>query len=73
MDKKKKDSPGALSDEARDAVLLALARKAAAGNITAARLFLEEYRAQHPGEAAPADYSALDAAFEQWAKGGNPA
>ena len=47
MGRKKKESPGALSPEMRERVLMTLARKAAEGNIQAARIFLDEYRAQH--------------------------
>ena len=43
----RKKNPGALSAETRELVLMALARKAAAGNTTAAKIFLDEYRQQN--------------------------
>lgn len=45
--KKKQGGPGALSADARELVLMSLARKAAAGDNTAARIYLDEYRQQH--------------------------
>ena len=43
----KKQKTGALSAETRELVLMALARKAAAGNTAAARIYLDEYKAQN--------------------------
>ena len=45
MGRKKK--PGALSAETREFVLTALAQKAAAGNVGAAKIYLDEYRQQN--------------------------
>lgn len=41
----------------------ALARRAAAGNMTAAKIYLAEYRARH-ADAAESDFTALNEAFE---------
>ena len=61
----------ALSPEARERVMTALAIKAAEGNATAAKIYFEECRAQAQGESktGAANFAVLDAAFERWAKG----
>lgn len=41
----------ALSAEMREKILTVIAKKAAAGNIPAAKLYLEEYRAQQGAQA----------------------
>lgn len=50
-----KRKQGALSAETREKVLAAIAQKAAEGSIAAAKLYLDEYRAQNgtPAEANP--------------------
>lgn len=61
----------ALSPKARERVMQALALKAAEGNATAAKIYFDECRAQAQGTSTTgaANFDALDAAFEKWAKG----
>lgn len=61
----------ALSPKAREMVIQALAMKAAEGNATAAKIYFDECRAQAQGASVTgaANFEALDAAFDKWAKG----
>lgn len=58
-----------LTEAHRTALLAAMTRKAIAGSTAAAKIVLDEYRAEHApkGETSEADFSLLDAAFNDLA------